>query len=52
LEYAIAYNEQIIDMINQGIAKKLTKKEMEEHKGPVQYIPHHEVLKPVKFNTS
>lgn len=51
LEYAIAYNEQIIDMINRGIAKKLTKKEMEEHKGPVEYIPHHEVLRPESTST-
>jgi hypothetical protein len=39
LEYAIAYNEQIIDIINRGNAKKFPKKEMEEDKGPVQYIP-------------
>jgi uncharacterized protein YbbC (DUF1343 family) len=24
---------------------------MEEHKGPVQYIPHHEVLKPESNST-
>ena len=24
---------------------------MEEHKGPVQYIPHHEVLRPESYTT-
>ncbi|CAC5377182.1 unnamed protein product [Mytilus coruscus] len=46
LEYASAYDEQIMDMVKRGIARKLTKEEMEIHSGPVHYIPHHEVLKP------
>ncbi|CAC5363778.1 unnamed protein product [Mytilus coruscus] len=51
LEYASAYDEQIMDMVKHGIAKKLTKEEMEIHSGPVHYIPHHEVLKPESKST-
>ncbi|CAC5376409.1 unnamed protein product [Mytilus coruscus] len=51
LEYASAYDEQIMDMVKRGIARKLTKEEMEIHSGPVHYIPHHEVLKPESKST-
>ncbi|CAC5363493.1 unnamed protein product [Mytilus coruscus] len=50
-EYASAYDEQIMDMVKRGIARKLTKEEMEIHSGPVHYIPHHEVLKPESKST-
>ncbi|CAC5386338.1 unnamed protein product [Mytilus coruscus] len=51
LEYASAYDEQIMDMVKRGIARKLTKEMMEIHSGPVHYIPHHEVLKPESKST-
>ncbi|VDH99300.1 Hypothetical predicted protein [Mytilus galloprovincialis] len=51
LKYASAYDEQIMDMVKRGIARKLTKEEMEIHSGPIHYIPHHEVLKPESKST-
>ncbi|CAC5368503.1 unnamed protein product [Mytilus coruscus] len=51
LEYASAYDEQIMDIVKRGIARKLTKEEMEIHSGPVHNIPHHEVLKPESKST-
>lgn len=51
LEYASAYDELIMDMVKRGIARKLTKEEIEIHSGPVHYIPHHEVLKPESGTT-
>ena len=41
-----AYNLQIDDMVNRGIARKLNLHELETYQGPVHYIPHHEVMKP------
>lgn len=34
-----------------GVARKLTKEEIKTYKGPVQYLPHHEVLKPESQST-
>ena len=57
---AKVYCEQIIDMINRGVARKLTENGMRSYNGPVHYISHHEVLKPespstpsrIEFNSS
>ncbi|VDI04979.1 Hypothetical predicted protein [Mytilus galloprovincialis] len=37
LKYASAYDEQIMDMVKRGIARKLTKEEIERHSGPIHY---------------
>ncbi|XP_063603426.1 uncharacterized protein LOC134779294 [Penaeus indicus] len=50
-EYAMKYQREIEDMINRGVARKLTKEEIREYKGPVHYIHHHEVLKPESKST-
>jgi hypothetical protein len=34
-----------------GFARKLNKKEMQEWKGPVHYIPHHAIVRPEKKST-
>ena len=39
------YNEQVQQILDRGAAVKLSKQEMEEYVGPVQYISHHGVLK-------
>ena len=43
--------EQIIDMINREVARKLTENGMRSYNGPVHYISHHEVLKPESPST-
>ena len=40
------YKEQIDDMLQRGVARKLTQTELDEYDGPVHYLNHHEVLKP------
>ena len=32
------------DMLNRGVARKLSSKEMEEYDGPVHYLSHHDVI--------
>ncbi|XP_062605795.1 uncharacterized protein LOC134267606 [Saccostrea cucullata] len=45
-EYSEAYGDQIADMVQRSVARKLTAEEMQTYEGPIHYIPHHEVLKP------
>lgn len=45
-EYSKANGDQIIDMVQRSVARKLTAEEMDTYKGPIHYIPHHEILKP------
>ena len=38
-------------MIQRGVARKLTKEELDTYKGPIHYIAHHDVLKPDSKST-
>ena len=49
--HAKVYQEQIQDMVSRGVARKLTKEEIEDYNGPVHYISHHEVLRPESNST-
>ena len=51
LEYSIKYNDQIQDMLNRGVAFKLDKSSINNYKGPVHYLPHHEIHKPSSSST-
>lgn len=44
--HAKEYCEQFQDFIDRGVLSEITDEEMDEHKGPVFYVSHHEVLKP------
>ena len=37
-EHAKVYKEQIQEMVNRGVARKLTKAELRNYKGPIHYI--------------
>ncbi|KAJ8039643.1 hypothetical protein HOLleu_13705 [Holothuria leucospilota] len=50
--HSSAYQDQVKEMVSLGFARKLTKSEIEEYKGPVHYIPHHPVIRPDKKTTS
>ena len=50
-EYADKYNQQIKEMEELNFAKKLTKTEINEWKGPVHYVAHHVVVRPEKKTT-
>ena len=45
-KHAEIYNQQIQDMVNRNVARKLTEEELKTYRGPFHYILHHEVLKP------
>ncbi|XP_071136608.1 uncharacterized protein [Mytilus edulis] len=49
--YANAYNDQIKDMVNRNVARKLSDYEVRNYEGPIHYLPHHEVLKPDSKST-
>ena len=51
IEYANKYQNEMEDMVNRGVARKLSDKEVLEYKGPIHYIHHHEVLKPESSST-
>ena len=48
---AEVYQLQIEDMIDRGVARKLTQDELNNYKGPAHYLSHHEVLKPDSKST-
>ena len=50
-ELAKLYTDQIADMENRGVAKKLSAEDMRMYQGPVYYISHHEVIKPDSMST-
>ena len=45
------YQSQIKDMLERGVAMKLSEEDFKAHKGPVQYISHHEVMKKDSIST-
>ena len=45
------FRKQIGDMIQRGVARKLTQAEIENYNGPVYYSSHHKVLKPESTST-
>ena len=49
--YGEAYKNEMQSMINRGAARKLSKEEIRNYKGPVFYIPHTEVLNPNSSST-
>lgn len=51
IEYANKYQSEIEDMVNRGVARKLDDQKVQESKGPIHYIHHHEVLKPESSST-
>ena len=50
-QHAKVYQQQIKDMTQRGVARKLTKEELDTYKGPIHYIAHHDVLKPDSKST-
>ena len=45
------YHKQIETTIERGVARRLTKKEIEDYDGPVSYISYHEIFKPESKTT-
>ena len=50
-DHAKVCQEQIQDMVDRGIARKLTTAELDTYKGLIHYISHHEVLRPDSKST-
>ena len=48
---ASLYQQQINDMLQRGVARKLSDLEIENYNGPTFYISHHEVMKPQSEST-
>ena len=44
-EWEKKYSEQITDMVNREVVKKLTFEEVRDYRGPDHYIAHHAVVK-------
>ncbi|XP_062600980.1 uncharacterized protein LOC134262619 [Saccostrea cucullata] len=50
-EHTQEYQKQIDDMVQRKATRKLSPVEVTSYKGPVHYLPHHEVLKPESSST-
>lgn len=50
-DYGEKYQNTIEDMIRRGVARKLSDEEIRDYKGMINYIHHHEVLKPESMST-
>ena len=44
-EQAAAYDEQMKQMVETNLSKKLSNEELKSYKGPVHYIAHHMILR-------
>jgi hypothetical protein len=42
---------RFVDMVQRNVARKLTPEEMHTYEGPIQYVPHHAILKPNSKST-
>ena len=45
------YSDQIMDMVDRKVARKLSKEELDSYDGPFHYIAHHAVVKPESKST-
>ena len=45
------YNEQIQDMLKRKVIREISKEEIKDWKGPVNFISHHDVMKPGSVST-
>lgn len=45
------YNEQIENMVDRGVSRKLSVSKLLTYDGPVFYLSHHEVFKPESITT-
>ena len=50
-KHAKTYSLQIQDMVERGVARKLSQAELDTYEGPTFYLSHHEVLKPDSEST-
>ncbi|XP_068203603.1 uncharacterized protein [Palaemon carinicauda] len=50
-DYSKKYNDQILDMVHRGVARKLIIDEMSSYNGPIHYLPHNEIHKPDSVST-
>ena len=50
-EHCNDYNNQIQDMLDRNVARRLSEDELKEYDGPIHYIPNHEVMKPDSVST-
>ena len=44
-------HEQIIDMLERGVARKLTRREVDHWEGPLHYLSHHDIIRPDSVST-
>ena len=42
---------KILDMLDRGVARKLSGCEMKQYSGPVHYISHHDIMNPESIST-
>ena len=50
-KHAAAYDKQMTEMDDMNYSRKLSEEELNNYKGPVHYVSHHEVLRPEKAST-
>ena len=48
-DYADKYEKQVKEMEEMNFSRKMTKREVEDWRGPVHYVAHHAVLRPEKI---
>ena len=46
-----AYQEQIVDMLERGVARRVSEMELAAFKGPINYLPHLAALNPNSEST-